>query len=80
MRDGKKNVVTGVDISGSMAWFSKADMGLTLYRGESNVEIHCWKQRWAWCGKTGMTSLTFDPLSNRYAEEEKVEDTYDWEF
>ena len=33
VRDGKKNVCTGVDISGSMAWFSKADMGLTVYRG-----------------------------------------------
>jgi hypothetical protein len=72
MRDGKKNVVTGVDISGSMSWFSKCDMGLTVYRGESNVEIHCWKQRWAWCGQTGVKSLTFDPLSNRYAEEEKI--------
>ena len=80
MRDGNKNVVTGVDVASSMSFFSKCDMGLTVYRGESNVEIHCWKQRWAWCGKTGMSSLTFDPLSNRYAEEEKVEDTYDWEF
>jgi hypothetical protein len=65
---------------GSNAWFSKCDTGLTVYRGESNVEIHCWKQRWAWCGKTGMTALTFDPLSNRYAEEDVLQDDYDWEF
>jgi twinkle protein len=80
VRDGKKNVCTGNDISGSNAWFSKCDTGLTVYRGESNVEIHCWKQRWAWCGKTGMTNLTFDPLSNRYAEEEVLHDDYDWDF
>ena len=80
VRDGKKNLVTGVDISGSMAWFSKADSLLTIHRNDHNVEIHCTKQRWAWCGKIGMASLTFDPLSNRYAEEEKIEDNYDWEF
>jgi len=27
-----------------------------------------------------MTALTFDPLSNRYAEEEVLQDDYDWEF
>ena len=80
VRDGKKNVCTGNDISGSHSWFSKADIGLTVYRGDSNVEIHCWKQRWTWCGRTGMTALTFDPLSNRYAEEEVLQDDYDWEF
>ena len=80
MRDGKKNVVTGVDCAGSMSWFSKSDIGLTIYRGESNVEIHIWKMRWQWLGQTGVTKLTFDPLSNRYAEQEKIEDNYDWDF
>jgi len=80
MRDGKKNLVTGVDISGSMAFFSKSDMGLTVYRGEDSVGVHCWKQRWTWMGKTGNCKLTFNPLNNRYAEAEKVEDNYDWEF
>ena len=28
---GKKQIVTGVDVAKSMAWFSKADMGLTVF-------------------------------------------------
>ena len=36
--------------------------------------------RWQWLGQTGVKKLTFDPLSNRYAEQEKIEDNYDWDF
>lgn len=77
---GKKSVVTGVDIAKSMAWFSKADLGLTVYRGESNVEVHCWKARWGWQAQVGSTSLTFNPLNGRYEEAEEVQDDFDWEF
>jgi twinkle protein len=76
---GKKSVVTGVDIAKSMAWFSKADLGLTVYRGESNVEVHCWKARWGWQAQVGKTSLTFNPVNGRYEEEQEVEDDFDWD-
>ena len=76
---GKKNVVTGVDIAKSMAWFSKADLGLTVFRGESNVEVHVWKARWGWQAKVGKTSLTFNPLNVRYEEAEEIEDDFDWD-
>ena len=76
---GKKTVVTGVDIAKSMAWFSKADLGLTVFRGDSNVEVHCWKARWGWQAKVGNTSLTFNPLNGRYEEAEEIEDDFDWE-
>jgi len=76
---GKKNVVTGVDVAKSMAWFSKADLGLTVYRGEDSVEIHTWKARWGWQAKVGKTSLTFNPLNGRYEEAEEIEDDFDWE-
>tara|TARA_R110000824_G_scaffold56021_2_gene153779 strand:+ start:1343 stop:3136 length:1794 start_codon:yes stop_codon:yes gene_type:complete len=76
---GKKSVVTGVDIAKSMAWFSKADLGLTVFRGESNVEVHCWKARWGWQARVGKTSLTFNPLNGRYDEEQEIEDDFDWD-
>ena len=80
VRDGKKNVCTGVDVSGSMAWFSKADTGLTIYRSEEGVEVHNWKARWGWQGKLGSANMTFNPVNGRYAESEVLEDNFDWEF
>ena len=80
IRDGKKNVCTGVDVAKSYAWFSKADTGLTVYRGEEGVEIHNWKARWGWQGKLGSVNMTFNPVNGRYAEIEEVEDNFDWEF
>ena len=77
---GKKQIVTGVDIAKSMAWFSKADMGLTVFRGEDNVSINVWKARWGWSAKCGTTNLTFNPVNGRYNEAEEVQDDYDWEF
>ena len=79
VRDGKKNVCTGVDVSGSMAWFSKADTGLTIYRSESGVEIHNWKARWGWQGKMGSVNMIFNPINGRYAEAEEIEDNFDWD-
>jgi len=80
VRDGKKNVCTGVDVAKSYAWFSKADTGLTVYRGEEGVEIHNWKARWGWQGKLGHVNMSFNPVNGRYAEIEEVEDNFDWEF
>jgi len=80
IRDGKKNVVTGVDVAKSMAFFSKCDTGLTVYRGEGTVDIHCWKARWQWQSSLGVASLTFNPVNNRYAEAQQIKDDYDWEF
>ena len=77
---GKKTIVTGVDIAKSMAWFSKADMGLTVFRGDSSVTVNVWKARWGWSAQCGSTDLTFNPVNGRYDEAEEVQDDYDWEF
>ena len=77
---GKKSVVTGVDIASSMNFFSKCDLGLTVFRRESNVEIHTWKARWGWQAKIGNTSLVFNPTNGRYGEEGEIEDDFDWNF
>jgi twinkle protein len=80
VRDGKKNVCTGVDIAKSMAWFSKADTGLTVYRSDEGVEIHNWKARWGWQGSLGSVNMEFNPVNGRYKEREQIEDNFDWEF
>ena len=80
IRDGKKNVVTGVDIAKSYAWFSKADTGITVYRSDDGVQIHNWKARWGWNGRLGHVTMTFNPVNGRYSESEIIEDDYDWEF
>jgi len=80
VRDGIKKVVTGIDIAKSMAWFSKSDLGLTVFRGESSVEIHVWKARWGWSARCGSISLAYNPVNGRYIETEEVEDDFDWEF
>ena len=58
----------GMSISGSMAWWAKADVGLTVHRQEENTEIICWKCRYRWVGKTGQTELNYDINSGTYSE------------
>ena len=76
--NGKRRVPDGVSISGSMAWFAKSDIGVTVYRTEDTVEIHCWKVRWSWQGNQGMVELGFDQPTGRYIEEQEIEDDYEW--
>jgi len=56
----------GMSISGSMAWWAKTDVGLTVHRKDSNVEIAVWKCRYRWVGRQGETSLAFEPSSGTY--------------
>lgn len=62
----------GYDISGSAAWFAKADCGLTVYRPDfttTETEIHLWKVRFSWVGKQGVCSLFYDKSTMRYNED-----------
>jgi twinkle protein len=68
-QDGKVPVPKGYDISGSAAWFAKADVGLSVHRPEpetSGSEIHIWKCRFSWVGKQGHTELFFDRTTSTY--------------
>tara|TARA_B100000035_G_scaffold306507_1_gene308635 strand:+ start:1069 stop:2853 length:1785 start_codon:yes stop_codon:yes gene_type:complete len=60
----------GYDISGSAAWFAKADVGLTVHRPDPAYsplsEIHIWKCRFSWTGKQGKTELSFDSPTSTY--------------
>lgn len=68
--DGKLPVPKGYDISGSAAWFAKADCGLTVHRlpdvNPLEAQIHIWKCRFSWVGKQGETRLYYDIGSTRY--------------
>ena len=59
----------GMAISGSMAWWAKADCGLTIHRTKTNdVEVAVWKCRYRWVGTQGETSLGYDKITGSYFE------------
>jgi len=69
--DGRVPVPGGYDISGSAAWFAKADCGLTVHREKEDphvAQIHVWKCRFSWVGKQGQTNLVYDIATTRYRE------------
>lgn len=59
----------GMSISGSMAWWAKADCGLTVHRQEGYVELAVWKCRYRWVGTHGETSLLYNKVSGTYEEQ-----------
>lgn len=64
---GRQRVPTGYDISGSAHWFNAADMGLTVHREEAGPELHCWKARFKWIGRTGVAQMEYDVPTGRYS-------------
>jgi twinkle protein len=59
----------GMSISGSMAWWAKADVGLTVHRTKDHgVEIAVWKCRYRWVGTQGETTLEYRKATGTYAE------------
>ena len=70
--DGKVPAPKGYDISGSAAWFAKADHGLTVHRPDPAKsvasEVHSWKSRFSWLGKQGQCTLYFNTTTSTYSE------------
>jgi twinkle protein len=58
----------GMAISGSMAWWAKADNGITVHRAEHHVEIAVWKCRYRWIGTQGETKLEYVKNTGTYME------------
>ena len=58
----------GMAISGSMAWWAKADCGITVHRAEHHVEIAVWKCRYRWIGTQGETRLNYVLNTGTYEE------------
>ena len=83
----KKFVPTGLDISHSMSFFAKADLGITVARGDNpehskyaGVEIHCWKSRYYWLGRQGMKDLRYNKVTGVYSEyETQRKENFNWE-
>jgi twinkle protein len=77
--DGTYPIPKGQNVSSSSAWHSKADIGVTVHRGDGGVEIHCWKCRFKWIGQQGMCYLDYDVPTGRYFDrspENKIEKTF----
>lgn len=73
-KNGGYIVPGGYEISGGAHWYNKADVGLTVHRGDAASlvsEIHVWKVKFKWMGHKGVTSLRFDPVTSR------LEDAFD---
>lgn len=70
--EGKVPPPKGYDISGSAAWFAKADHGITVHRPDPVrsliSEIISWKCRFSWLGKQGKADLLYSTLTNTYVE------------
>jgi twinkle protein len=66
--DGTFPVPTGMHISGGVTWFAKADVGITVHRGSTGVEIHCWKVRHKWVGQQGTAFVDYDVPTGRYSD------------
>jgi twinkle protein len=58
----------GMAISGSMAWWAKADCGITVHRTKTEVEIAVWKCRYRWVGGQGETTLKYNRTTGTYYE------------
>ena len=71
--DGSYPIVGGQHVSSSSAWHAKADLGITVHRGDMGVEIHCWKCRFKWIGSQGMVRLAYDVPTGRYYDSEMAE-------
>jgi twinkle protein len=70
--EGKVPAPKGYDISGSAAWFAKADHGITVHRPDPaksvSSEVHSWKSRFSWLGKQGQCTLYFNTATSTYSE------------
>lgn len=75
--DGKIPPPGGYDISGSAAWFAKADCGLTVHREKEEPhvsQVHVWKIRFSWVGKQGQANLVYDVGTTCYTEMQQIDE------
>lgn len=71
MRQGAEYPMPGgYDISGSAAWFAKADSGLTVGRASAPgyAVVSSWKARHKRLGKIGFAKLTYDIDTGRFGD------------
>lgn len=79
--DGSYQIPGGYHISGSGAWYAKADFGLTVYQVHDKpgtVKIALWKVRFAWEGTKGEVEILYDTSHNVYISN-PMTDLLPWE-
>jgi twinkle protein len=74
--DGTMPVPKGMNISGSAAWFAKADLGITIHRVDDMTECHCWKARFKWVGQQGMELLQYNIVTGQFSGYKPPEKTF----
>jgi len=67
-QDRGQKVATGLDISGSISWYTKADFLLSIARNDYDTEVHVQKVRWNFQGTQGVAKLRYDLDSGRFGE------------
>lgn len=69
--EGNYSPPKGYDISGSAAWFSKPDFGITVHRvpHSNDVKIINWKTRFDWLGKVGEQTVMYDNMRHVYCSD-----------
>ena len=72
--NGRYEVPTLYNISGSAHFFNKTDNGITVYRDFENgtVDIHIQKVRYSWNGKLGACSFTYNTETRQYIPCDKI--------
>jgi len=75
--DGSMPVPKGGHISGSAAWWAKADIGITVQRHDHDVDIHCWKARFKWLGKEGKVTIGYNVVNGKYFDRDQPK-VVDW--
>lgn len=68
-KDGVYPPPRGYHVSGSAAWYAKADFGLTVYRVPNRpgqVKFINWKTRYDWMGREGECDILYDTATNSY--------------
>ena len=71
----------GMQIGGSISWFSKADTGLTIHRDKQSKQPICkiWKVRWSWLGTPQTVELDHNPDTGAFTKRVGYNPN-DWDF
>lgn len=74
-QNGKEWVPTGYAISGSAHFYNRADVGITVQRGNgTDVRVHVWKSRFEHIGTLGSAPLVYQYGTGRYEEQAPLSD------
>jgi len=80
-QDYGNKVPSGLQISGSISWYTKADFLLSVVRNDNDVSIHVLKVRWNFQGEQGIAKLRYNEVCGRFEEisgDSTFDQSYEW--